>query len=295
MSEGIRVLLSNLWFPSRDGVVKGVIFLENGKIGFIGETPEPEHELSELQYDFQGHAIALHGFSAIVDLVEYPFRRLGINDFSTLSRDELERLAEVGFANALANGITMPIVYTEHLKPVEKISRELGIKVVIIHEGEVVEKSGLYYLLVKEGNIYFNDEKIGVLSDITCSPQRITEKCRIMDLRSTGSTISSLSILYESGVDSGRLYRILVEPYRITRVGEGVIDVNEIADLQVIDLGNPLKASIIRHEDDFWATVSRFMDPDIVFVNGESYYERGEHLVVPVKNITGILDKISIK
>jgi len=293
MEDGVRVLLKNLWLASRGGVVKGCIFVNKGKIEYVGPEPEPEHELSELQYDFENYAIALHGFSALIDVVEYTVRRLGISDFSVLSRDELKKLTEIGFANAVSNGVTLPIVHTRYTRIVEDVSRELGIPTVLIHEGEASRHSGIYNVVLKDGRLYLDDTPIGMYDEVACNHRKIKSSCRILDLRSTGSSIPPLASLYGEGIDVKAIYRLLTEPYRLLGMGDGSIGAGEVADLQVIDLRDPLKSSIIRGEGDFWGTVSRFVNPDIVFIRGDTYYERGEHLVIPVASATRILEKLS--
>lgn len=293
MSESVRVLFSNLWFPVKTGVVKGCIFIEKGRIGFIGEHPEPEHELSELQYDFQGYAMALHGFSTVVDVVEYPLRRLRVGDLSVLSRDELKTVAEVGLINAVSNGITMPIIHSDHSEAAVEAARELGVPLIVIHGGEARVHGGIHSFTLRNGRLYVDDKPLGPLDDVLCSPLSTRSTCRIMDLRSAGSTPQPLAILHSAGVDAVRLYRILTEPYRLIGAGEGYVDRGETADLQVVDLRNPVKASIIRGEEDFWSTASRFTSPDLVLIHGEVVYEKGEYLIKPLRSITGILGKLA--
>ncbi|MCY0868416.1 MAG: hypothetical protein OWQ48_04200 [Desulfurococcus sp.] len=291
MASGVRVLLGNLWFPTREEVVKGYIFVENGRVGFTGSSIEPEHELSELQYDFQGWGLALHGFSAIVDIVEFPLRMLGVKDTSILSRSEVEMLAEAGFANAIASGVTMPIAFTRHAEVVLSVARRLGVKVAVVSSRGVLSDTTGYIFELENSVLSFRDSVLGYYSDVVCTPRSLKPSCRILDLRGAGSTLQVLAAFIDS-MDSRGFYRLLTEPYRITGESTGFIEAGSPADIQVVDLRNPLKASIIESEAGYWSTLSRFMPPDIVLVNGEVVYEKGEHIAVVLKDLTRILEKL---
>jgi hypothetical protein len=289
-----RSLLNNIWYLSRSGFKKGFVFLYGTRVMDEGEEPVPEYELSELVIDFEGKALIVHGYSLLVDIVEYVFRGVSSNvDLSVLSRDEIKKLAEVGLVNAYISGVTLPVAYTRHIEAVVNAARENGVRVGILAErGTVSSNPFLVLFEIDSGKLYFEDRVLGTVEKSVCTPHRAGNNCVLVDARGYGNTLTAVEEVYRSVSSVKEAYEILTKPYRIAGVDEGYVEKGSASDLIVYDLRNPLKASPHSREDHLYAVMARSQQPDIVFVGGDVFFEFGENLAIPISRVDTILVKL---
>lgn len=296
MSSGVatRSLLKNTWFLAENGFKHGYVFMYGSRIEDAGEgEPAPEYELVELVYDFEGYAVAVHGYSLMVDLVEYVVRNIGDVDLSIFTKDELKKLANVGVVNAYTSGVTLPITRTNHPEVVVEIARENNIRIGIVAERGTVSRRNPFTLLleVDGGWVYHGDRKIGEYDRLVCKPTNPHANCAIVDARGYGNIVTAIEEVYREMCSPEVSYRILTGPYRVGEIDSGFIEKRSSSDIIVYDLKNPLKAIPIKSAKHAYALLSRSQQPDIVFVGGDLFYEHGENLAIPVVKINELLRK----
>ena len=287
-----RILLKNTWFLTNKGFEKGFVFLYGSKIEDTGSEVNPEYEFSELVYDFEYQAVITHGYSLLVDLVEYTTRQLGDIDLSVLTRSELKKLAEVGVVNAYTNGITLPVTITKYPEVVSDIARENSIRIgLIVERNTVVRNPYISLLEVDEGWIYYGDQKLIEYKDLTCKPGMLHDKCVLIDARGYGNLVTAIEETYR-GNNPLLSYNKLTGLYRVLGVDNGFVEKGSASDLVLFDLRNPLKSAPVSDEKRLYNILVRAQQPDIVFIGGEIFYEFGENLAIPLVKIGEILKKI---
>lgn len=296
MSTGIatRCLMKNTWFLSRDGFKHGYIFVNGTRIEQAEEgDPPPELELSDLLYDFNSDGVVLHGYSLIVDLVEYNIRGLTNIDLSVFSREELKKLAKVGVVNAYTSGVTLPIAWTRRPDIVSDIARENGIRIGLITERGTVSKNPFIVLFeVDDRVLYFEDAKIGELSEVICTSRSINNKCLVLDARGYGNILTAIEEVFNYSMSIDHGYRLLTNPYRIAGIDDGYIEASSASDLVIHDLKNPLKSIPLKPSSNLYMVIARSQQPDVVFIGGDVFYDHGENLAIPVVKIQEIFKEI---
>lgn len=286
-----RSLLKNAWFLSKEGFKRGYIFIRGSRVEDAGEQPEPEYELSELVYDFEDSAIIVHGYSLLVDVVEYVIRRISDVDLSIFTKDEKKKLAEVGLVNAYINGITLPVTETSYPEVVLDVARENGMRVGIIAERGTVPRSPFALLLeVDNGWIYFEDSRIGRSSSI-CTPGSYKSDCLLVDARGYGNITTAIEETYRSNPNALASYKLLTGVYNLCGIDTGFIERGSASDILIYDLKNPLKAAPIRTEQHMFVVLARSQQPDIVIIGGDIFYEHGENLAIPVVKVNEMIQK----
>jgi len=142
---------------SSSGFKYGYVFINGSRIEDAGEgDPPPEYELVELMYDFEGDALVTHGYSVVVDIVEYVLRGLDNIDLSIFTREELRKLANVGLVNSYINGVTLPVAITSKPEVVADVARENMMRIaLIVDRGTVSRNPFLLLLEVDNGKVYF--------------------------------------------------------------------------------------------------------------------------------------------
>ncbi|MCC6041423.1 MAG: hypothetical protein LM557_04535 [Desulfurococcaceae archaeon] len=289
-----RSLLSNAWYFSKIGFKRGFVFLYGSRVMDEGEEPLPEYELSELIIDFEGKALILHGYSLLLDIVEYVFRGMKNRvDLSVLSKEEIKELAEVGLVNAYMSGVTLPLAVTEHVSVLADAARENGVRAGVIAErGTVTTNPFLLVFEVDNERLYYQDKVIGGVDEVLCTPQRVKNTCLIVDARGYGNTLTAIEEVYRSSHSVKEAYEILTGPYRASGVDEGYVVKGAASDLIVYDLRNPLKAGLQSKKDYLYSIIARSQQPDIVFVGGDVFYEFGENLAIPISRVDRVVAKL---
>jgi hypothetical protein len=290
-----RSLLNNAWYFSKSGFKRGFVFLYGSRVVDEGEEPLPEYELSELVIDFEGKALILHGYSLLVDIVEYIFRGISSKvDLSVLSKEEIKKLTEIGLVNAYMSGVTLPLAITDHPAALADAARENGVRAGILAERGTVSASP--FLLVFEvdcGRLYYQDKVLGALNEVLCTPQKTRNNCLIVDARGYGNTLTAVEEVYRSAQSVIEAYEALTRPYRVAGVDEGYVEKDSASDLIIYDLRNPLKASLHSRVDYLYSVIARSQQPDIVFVGGDVFYEFGENLAIPISRVDNIVAKLN--
>ena len=291
---GSRSLLNNTWYFSRSGFKKGFVFLYGSRVMDEGEEPLPEYELSELVVDFEGKALVIHGYSLLVDVVEYVFRGFKSQvDLSVLTKQEIKKLAEVGLVNAYTSGVTLPVAYTRHIEALVDAARENSMRVGVLAErGTVSSNPFLIVFEIDNGRVYFEDRVLGDLNSVICTPQRTRSSCILIDARGYGNTLTAVEETFRSVGVVKEAYEILTKPYKITSLDEGYVEKGCVSDIIVYDLRNPLRASLHERQEHFYTIIARSQQPDIVFIGGDIFYEFGENLAIPITRIDNILVKL---
>ena len=289
-----RSLLNNAWYISKSGFKRGFLFLYGSRVADEGEEPLPEYELSELVIDFEGRALVIHGYSLLVDLVEYVFRRIHSNvDLSVLTREEVKKLAEIGLVNAYMSGVTLPVTRTRYVEAVIDAARENGIRIGVLAErGSLSSNPFVVLFEIDSEKLYFEDKALGNLNEVVCKPQNASSQCILVDARGYGNTLTAIEEVYMSALSIKEAYEVLTRPYRVVGLDDGYVEKGSTSDLIVYDLRNPLKASPCTSEDHLYAVIARSQQPDIVFVSGDVFFEFGENLAIPVSRVDNILIKL---
>ncbi|MEM1705528.1 MAG: hypothetical protein QW148_01710 [Thermosphaera sp.] len=281
MNGQSRILLRNIYYQGAKGISKGFVFIEGGKISDTGEEPPPEYELSDVVYDFEYKAYAIHGYGLLVKGVEYPFRGLVKPDLSVYSKTELEIIALYALASFYSMGISLPIVDTEFPDIFNKIAREHNLQLVIMHEkGSIPHYNGILYVEKENDKLYFNDNFIGLRENIFCRPESIRGDCMILDARELES-LSPAAIFASSRDDPKIISLKLREPYRLLGLDEGLISKGSISDIAIYDLRPPLKQQPLIGEILF-RTPFRTTQPDIVLIKGEFAVEYGDFILASI-------------
>jgi len=179
----IHVLLNNIYYRKQHVVEKGYVFFNNEAIIDLGEEPKPEYDLAELLYDYEYRAYVVHGFSVASGLSNYPFRGLEGFDPASYSDNELEEFIQAGFYELYMNGITLPIIIDARPELVNKVVKENEYKAVIMHERGVLKQySGIAYIEIDNGILYYMDRRIGLIENIVCRLNEIRDDCHILDI-----------------------------------------------------------------------------------------------------------------
>ncbi len=288
-----KTLLKNTWFLSSSGFKYGYVFINGSRIEDAGEgDPPPEYELVELMYDFEGDALVTHGYSVVVDIVEYVLRGLDNIDLSIFTREELRKLANVGLVNSYINGVTLPVAITSKPEVVADVARENMMRIaLIVDRGTVSRNPFLLLLEVDNGKVYFEDRVIGEYNTVICKPKTITSECRILDTRQYGNTTTAIEEAFMTIGDAHKAIELLTNTYRLTGVDSGYIEKNSASDLIIHDMKNPLKTLPLVKTANMEKLVMRAQQPDIVFIGGDIFYDHGENLAIPVVKIHEIIKK----
>jgi hypothetical protein len=291
---GSRSLLNNVWYFSKSGFKKGFVFLYGSRVMDDGEEPLPEYELSELVMDFEGKALIIHGYSLLVDVVEYVFRGFQSRvDLSVLTRNEIKKLAEVGLVNAYISGVTLPIAYTRHIEALVDAARENSMRVgVLADRGTVTSNPFLLVFEIDNGRVYFEDKVLGSVDNVICTPQRAMSNCIFIDARGYGNTLTAIEETFRSIRAVRDAYEVLTKPYKITGLDEGYVEKGCVSDIIVYDLRNPLRTSLHEREEHLYTIIARSQQPDIVFIGGDIFYEFGENLAIPITRVDNVLVKL---
>lgn len=295
MSSGmvVRCLLKNAWYLSSSGFNKGYVYIYGSRVENVGAgEPEPEYELSDLLYDFEGDAVAVHGYSVILDVVEYVVRGIQDVDLSIFTKEELKKLAKVGVVNAYTSGVTLPVTMTDYPEVVADIARENGIRIGLIADRGAVSRTPFTPLLeVENGYLYHEDRKVGELKRVVCSPLNLTEKCLIVDARGYGNTLTAIEEVYRHVATPEVGYYLLTGFYRVVEIDSGYLDKNSASDIIVYDTRNPMKAIPLIDKNTLYTLLRRSSQPDLVIIGGDVFYEKGENLAIPVARVNEILKK----
>jgi len=279
---------------SKSGFKRGFVFLYGSRVVDVGEEALPEYELSELVIDFESKALILHGYSILLDIVDYVFRGIRGNlDLSTLTREETKKLAEIGLVNAYISGVTLPVAFTEYTTALADAARENGVRAgVLVERGTLSTNPFLVVFEIENGKLYFQDKVLGDLNEVLCTPQRVKNTCVVVDARGYGNTLTAVEEVYRSTPSVIEAYEVLTKPYRVAGIDDGYVEKGSASDLIVYDLRNPLKTSPYSKVEYFYTVIARSQQPDIVFVSGDVFYEFGENLAIPVSRVDNILVKI---
>ncbi|MEM1772807.1 MAG: hypothetical protein QXQ71_03180 [Desulfurococcaceae archaeon] len=295
MSSGLttRCLFKNTWYLSSSGFKYGYVFVYGTRIQDDGEgEPDPELELSELVYDFNGDAVIAHGYSLLVDIVEYVVRGLSGIDLSVFTREELRKIAKAGLVNAYMNGITLPVARTNHPEVIVDIARENSFRIGIIADRGTVARNPFIVLLELDGQwVYLDDRKIGEYSTVICKPSEPRNTCILPDARGYGNITTAIEETYTTARDPLLSFRILTNFYRTTGIDNGFVEKGSASDLIIYDLKNPLKTMPLITLEHPYKLLARSQQPDVVFIGGDVFYEQGENLAIPVVKINEIIKK----
>ena len=288
-----RTLLKNTWYLSSSGFKYGYVFLDSTRISDVGEgEPPPEYELADLLYDFNGDAVVFHGYSLILDVVEYVFRGLQGVDLSIFTREELKKLANVGLVNSYINGVTLPIAITMHPEVVVDVARENMMRVgLVVERGTVAGNPFTVLLEVDEGKLYHGDRVIGEYSKLICTPSRVNTDCSIVDARGYGNVLTAIEEVFAHTGNPDQSLRILTSTYRVTGIDSGFVEKASTSDLLIHDVKNPLKTIPLTMQENLYQIAVRSQQPDMVFIGGDIFYDHGENLAIPVVKINELLKK----
>lgn len=299
MSSGMttRTLFKNTWYYSSTGFRYGYILVHGPRIEDCGEEEAPpEYELSELLYDFEGQAVISHGYSILVDLVEYVFRGIDEVDLEVFTREELRKLTKIGVVNAYMNAITLPFAKTKHPEVVVDVARENGMRLgIIVDRGTLTRNPYTIILEVDNDRVYYEDELIGDFNSTICRPLRVSDRCILIDARGYGNVLTAIEETYRATGSREMSYMALTNMYRVSGIDKGFVDKGSTSDIIIYDSRNPIKAIPLRTRDDAYTLITRSMQPDIVFIGGDVFYEFGENLAIPVVRVNELLGKTSIK
>lgn len=290
--EGIHTLLNNIYVLRKARIDRGFIYFNNERIIDTGTEAEPEYELSELVIDYEYKALAVHGYSVLVNLSKYPFRGLEDKaDFSTFNKEELKKIINAALYELLMNGVTLPIIHDQHAELAVKIFREHSLKAIfIVDEGTVPEYSGLYYIYKRGQELVCENKKLGSIKDAACKPDYIRDNCLFLDL--TNSYTYNLSLIINKSIKSlNDVYAVLEifsKPYQVINIDKGYIDRQAKPDIIIYDLREPYLAT---PRDYLPASILRGYPPSQVFINGDTFFDHGESLVLTKPKIDFILEK----
>ncbi|WP_048163010.1 hypothetical protein [Thermogladius calderae] len=276
----LRTLIhGEVYYYGSKGVEKGFLFIDGSKIRDVGEELPPEYELSELVLRYEKPAIIVHGFSALVPGLEFPFR--GLDPVQPpIDEVAVEKLVLASLSAAYANGVTLPIlVDTPDCKVSSVISRH-GLTATVISP-KPCAKPGVYNILIEEDMLVYNDKVIGKWGEVVCDPRSIGDKCLILDTRREHSR--SPQAWFSKSDNPGSLLRTLVQPYRVLGLDSGFVERGSLADLVVYDLSDPVLSLPLSKLSP--VVVAMRGGPQVVFVGGEVAFEKGEHLLVQPPSI----------
>ena len=295
MSLGVstRTLLRNVWYLSSTGFKQGYVFINASRVEDAGEgDPPPEYELAELLYDFEGEAVVHHGYSVIADIVEYVFRGLDQPDLSIFTREELRKLASVGLVSSYMSGVTLPIAVTKYPEIIVDIARENMMRIgLVVERGTIPRSPYILPLEVDNGKVYYEDKVIGEYKWFSCPPTRVDSKCIVVDARGYGNALTAIEEVFMNMQSYEESIRILTNIYRVVGIDSGYVEKGATSDLVVHDTKNPLKAIPLTSSLNLYKLIARSQQPDIVFIGGDVFFEKGENLAIPLVKINEILRK----
>jgi len=287
----VRTLIDKIFYIGRgNSVNKGFILFDNERIIDIGSEPDVEYELSEYVLNYEYKAVALHGFSALIDPFKYPFRGLAKSELDTsiYSDRELEAIIHAVIYEMLFNGFTLPALKTDQPEQVIKVTNEIDLRVIVLTERGIAKQHGRILLVEIENNtLYYNDERIGRVEDLICS-EVIVDECLFIDLTRFPSINSSFIIWFltmrtKSIPDA---LKLLVKPYIVLGIDNGFIDKDSKPDIVVYDLRDSRKT--IDLGSLIYVTL-RGYPPDSVFAGGDQFFDKGESLYLIQPRIDNII------
>jgi len=280
----VRTLLyGEVYYHGRRGVEKGFVFINGEKIGDVGSEPLPEYELAELVLKYEKPALVLHGFSALVPGVEFPYRGLGLEPRS-MSPSALERFVQASVSASIANGVTLPIFMDTDDCQVSSSLGKLGVQGIVISR-QPCERPGVLNILIARETLVFKGVELGVFSQVVCKPEEVEERCLILDTR--GEHSRSVQAWLSKSPNPRLALNLLLKPYKLLELDNGLIERGSISDVLVYDLSDPVISAPLKAVDPL-TTVMRG-NPQLVFVRGEVAFEKGEHLMVEPPSIIQLL------
>ncbi|MEM3926841.1 MAG: hypothetical protein QXU13_04605 [Desulfurococcaceae archaeon] len=289
--EQVKILFNNTWYLEPGGFRKGFIFVDGLFVKSTGAEPEPEYEFSELSYDLGGYGVVVHGYSMIIDTLEYFLK--GFRDYSIFTKQELKKIMEASLLRSYVSGVTLPIVETPFVDLVMDIAREYSFRIGVIvrHDDryDFMDKN-ILFIVKKNNNLYSNDKVITQANSV-CKPEDVSPDCNIIDARGYGALFTGIEIVFKRLRNPLLAYRLLTNPYRLLSVDDGFVQSGASADLLVYDLKDPLKSLPLSDPEQCYEVLSRTSTPDIVVVNGNVVYERGENLVFTLSKLHEIVGK----
>ncbi|MET1160196.1 MAG: hypothetical protein ABWW65_04485 [Thermoprotei archaeon] len=288
-----RTFFNNIYYLSEKGVEKGFIFFDNSRIIDIGTTPEPEYEFVEYVNDYDYRAIAMHGFSIAFSPEKYVQRGLDIDiDLSTLSREEFKKIVYALLYELYMNGVTLPILVSNNVDLIASIAKEYGLSIGVIHEKGVSSKyREIIDIEVSGDNAYYNDQVLGNKKEIFCTINSISSKCRVLLVENMYTLNISIiaHYVYNKTGSLQKTLKLLTEPYRLLELDNGYISKNSKPDIVVYKLDDSRKSIPLKYVE---YVILRGYPPDQVFVNGDSFFDRGEALVLVPISIYDIVTKL---
>lgn len=277
MEKPGRILFNNLHYYGDSGVKKGFLYVEEHLVKDAGEESPPEYELSDVVYDFNNRAYAVHGFSMVLNGVEHPFSGVSNPDLSVYSESELERIALYVITTYYSLGVTLPIIKTQYPDVVNKAAKEHGLQLVLVHErGVVSHYSGLFYIESDSGKLYYQDSFIGFENEAFCLPGKYDRDCLGIDAR--GVDLPHPSVITALGhIGFEQTLEALSKPYKSLGLDNGYLGKGSRSDILVYDLRSPLKQQPLIPEVLF-RTPFKSLQPDLVLIKGDFAFEYGEIL-----------------
>ncbi len=273
----VTVLFKNIYYFRENGLEKGYIFIEKGRIKEVGKKPSYEHELSNLVYDFEYNAVAYHGFSYIFDPRNYPCR--GFTDICRYigGENELKNYIIASVNEMMQFGMTLPILHyssSNDLQLIREIKNTLKIEIAVFN-GDTIE-------LLNANTL----KQVILGKKDLCNEDVIDDKCTILYSK---YTLAPHTILHRimNKADLGRAYKLLTSGYRVLNISNGYIDTGVKADI-IIYLLEDFKKPLYMKEP--LSLITRGYRPDLVVVDGEILFEKGYNYLI---NERELLNKIS--
>jgi hypothetical protein len=293
--QQIHTLLKNTYYYGIRGVERGFIYFNNEKIIDVGEEARPEYDFSELVIDYGFKAYILHGYSVIASLINYPFRGIGRIDPTMYSRSELEKIVHAALYELIMNGVSLPatIIRDENeARAVISVLKRNNIRAVILaEEGTISEYRGIYNIGIREEKLVYEDKILGDTRKAICKPQTVNNECLFLDISNIHTYNLSLIInllIYKTGLKQETVIDLLTKPYRVLGIDDGVVRVNGRPDIIVYDLREPYNTVPKQYVE---TVILRGYPPTQVFINGDTFFDHGESLVLSKPNIDFILEK----
>jgi hypothetical protein len=294
--QQIHTLLKNTYYRGVKGVKKrGFIYFNSEKIIDVGEEARPEYDFSELVIDYGFKAYAMHGYSVVASLTNYPFRGIGRIDLTIYSRDELEKIVHAALYELIMNGVSLPATIIRDENEVEAIINVLkrnNIKAIIFAEEGIISKyKGLYSISICGEKLIYEGKIIGDTKKAICKPQTINNECLFLDISDMYTYNLSLIMnfsIYSSDFKQETVIDLLTKPYKVLGIDNGVIEINGRPDIIVYDLREPYNIVPKQHIE---LVIFRGYPPTQVFIDGDTFFDHGESLVLSKPNIDFILEK----
>ncbi|MCD6300790.1 MAG: hypothetical protein J7L82_01820 [Staphylothermus sp.] len=277
-SEGYRTLINNVYILSAGTITKGFIFFDNEKIIDIGPEASPEYELAEYVMDYEYKAVALHGFSVVTRLSNYPFRGTSNYDLSTYTKNEIKKFIQAGLYELILNGVTLPIVIDDYPELVAEVLRHLDINGVIVSDTTTKTYPGIKYLFIEENIVKYGKKELGKFNEIFCKLNQINDKCLFLDISDLPTyNISAISLLATQLGTRDSFMDLITKPYKVLNLDKGVINKGAKPDIVLYDLRDSLKTIPVENID---SIILRGYPPDQVYLGGDIFFDHGESLVL---------------